>query len=339
MDMTPGLPPLTWDAFFHTRQLNLGWLLFCVAAATGYLVALGRARRRGGMPVHPVRVVSFLLGLLLLAWCLSSAIDGYAMALFWVHMVEHLSLITVVPALLVLGSPLTVLRAAGGERWQAGFDRVVQHGPVALLTHPLVGLLVYSSVIFYTHLTPFMDRMMVHPWLMPAEQVAYVVSGWMLLVGTIGDEPIRWHTPYLFRIVILVAAMIPDTLVGLALMQATTVPFPEYMMMRPSWAAAPLDDLDTAGSLMWVGGDGLMMVLAVGVVVALLSGHGRDQFLGTWLESVRTQNFDEQVGRSGGDAGARSTGRTIDDDDAALDAYNAMLRRLDRSDQGPDQER
>ncbi len=333
MHMMPDLPPFGWHAFWHTWHLNLGWLLFCVLAGVGYLVALRRARGRAGMPVHPARVACFYGALLVLAWCTASAIDGYAMALFWVHMVEHLTLIMVVPALLVLGSPLTVVRAAGDERWQARFDRVVQHGPVAVLTHPLVGLLVYSSVIFYTHMTSFMDQMMVHPWLMPAEQVAYVVAGWMLLVGTIGDEPIRWHTPYLFRIIILIAAMIPDTLVGLVLMQATTVPFPDYMMMRPAWTMAPLDDIDVAGSLMWVGGDGLMMVLAVGIVVALLLGHGRDQFLGSWLDSARTQAFYEHVGTEA----ERSTSATIDDDDAALEAYNRMLRRLDGSAQEPGQ--
>ena len=335
MPMSPDLPPLTWNAFFDSWHLAVGWLVFCVVAGTGYLVGLSRARRRDRRPVHPMRVVSFFAGLALLAWCVSSAIDVYAMSLFWVHMIEHLTLITIVPALLVLGSPLTVLRASGGERWQARFDRVVQHGPVAVLTHPLVGLLAYSSVIVYTHLMPFMDRMTAHPWLMPAEQVAYLVSGWMLLVGTIGDEPIRWQTPYLMRLVILIAAMIPDTLVGVVLLQAMTVPFPDYMMMRPSWALPPLDDIDTAGSLMWAGGDGLMMLLAVGVIVALLAGHGRDRFLGSWLESVRTQTFYEHVG-SGDSVADRPEGATIDDDDAALDAYNQMLRRLNRQHDGED---
>ena len=337
MDMDlPGLPPLTWYAFFHTWQLNLGWVVFCVAAAAGYLLALSRARQRGGMPVHPVRVACFLVGIGLLVWTMNSAIDGYAMALFWMHMVEHLTLITVVPAFLVLGSPLTVLRASGGEGWQARFDRVVQHGPVAWLTHPLVGLLAYSSVIFVAHLTSFMDEMVVRPWLMPAEQVAYVVSGWMLLVGTIGDEPIRWQTPYLFRLVILVAAMIPDTLVGIVLLQADTAPFPDYLAMRPPWTLLGLDDTRVAGSLMWAGGDGLMMVLAFGIVIALLGGHGQDRFLGSWLESARAQTFYEHVGSTGADDD-RPGGASIDEDDAALEAYNQMLRRLDGS--GPGQER
>ncbi len=326
--MMPSLPAWGWHPFFHSWQLNLGWLLFCAAAAIGYGVALRRAVRRGGMPVHPVRVVLFLAGLLVLAWCMCSAVDEYAMALFWVHMIEHLTLITVVPALLVLGSPLTVLRASGGDAWQRRFDRVVQHGPVAVLTHPVVGLVVYGVVIFYTHLTPFMDQMHRHPSLMVAEQVAYVLAGWMLLVGTIGEEPIRWQTPYLLRLVILVLAMIPDTLVGIVLLQTPRVPFPLYMRMRPPWATGGLHDLDIGASLMWAAGDGLMMLLAMGIVISLISGRTRDRLLGPWLESARTSTFNEHLTRTGGATWADEGGATIDDDEAALEAYNKMLRRI-----------
>lgn len=323
--------PWGWHAFFHTWQPNPGWLVFCVVAGVVYAVALRRAARCGGMPVHPIRVVSFFGGLAVLAWCLCSAVDAYAMALFWVHMVEHLTLITVVPALLVLGHPLSVFRASGGTRWRRGFDWVVRRGPGAVLTHPAVGLATYGAVIFYTHLTPFMDQMQRHPWLMPAEQAAYLVAGWMLLVGTIGEEPIRWQTPYLVRLILLVLAMIPDTLVGIVLLQTPTIPFPLYMRMRPAWAPSALHDLQIGASLMWALGDGLMMLLSVGIVVSLVIGRTRDRLLGTWLESARTHTFNEHVGRTGaapwtGDV--ESSGATIDDDDAALAAYNDMLRRI-----------
>jgi cytochrome c oxidase assembly factor CtaG len=325
------LPPLDWSAFLGTWTAPAGWLAVCLVASAGYLLGWRRGVRRGGHVVHPWRAVSFLLGMLVLALCMSSAVDGYAMALFWMHMIEHLTLITVVPALVVLGHPLTVLRESGGERWRAGFDRVVTRGPVAVLTHPAVGLVVYGVVIFYTHLTPFMDRMSMHPWLMTAEQVAYLVSGWMMLVAVIGEEPLRWRTPYLARLAFVVMALVPDTLVGIVLLQTPTNPFPMYMSMRPDWATPPLHDLDIGGSLMWAVGDGLMMCMAMGLVVSLITGRTRDRLLGPWLESVRSHTFDEHVARSGAAAPAGERAGTIDDDDAALDAYNEMLRRMNDS--------
>jgi putative copper resistance protein D len=248
------------------------------------------------------------------------------MSLFWMHMIEHLTLITVVPTLLVLGHPLTVLRNAGGPAWRAEIDELLQRGPISWLTHPLVGLTAYGLVVFYTHLTPFMDKMVDNPSLMTVEQIAYVVSGAWLLLGAIGDEPIRWRTPYLLRLILLVMAMVPDTLVGIVLLQTQRNPFPSYMAMRPPWAPDPLRDLDIGGSLMWAGGDGLMMCLSIGVVVVLLSRR-QDSFLGTWLESARTGTMVGHVERSGG-AVALEDGASIDDDDAALAAYNEMLRKM-----------
>jgi len=332
MSPTSMLPPLGWHSFLTTWHLQAGWILVCTGLLIGYLAGLRAAARRGGWPVGPARVVSFALGVVALGVCLCSAVDGYAMALFWMHMIEHLTLIMLVPALLVLGHPLTVVRSAGGERWRAAFDTFMWSRPVAVVTHPFVGMMVYAVVIAYTHLTPFMDHMAHNSGLMVVEQVAYVVSGWLMLLPLIGEEPIRWRTPYLLRLALLVVAMIPDTFVGIILLHTHKGPFPMYMSMRPPWATSALHDLDIGGSLMWSVGDGLMMCLCVGVVVSLVSGRTRDQVLGDWLESIRTSTFVEHVERSGahveGDQGA-----TIDDDDVALAAYNDMLRRLGRPDQ------
>ena len=103
-----------------------------------------------------------------------------------------------------------------------------------------------------------------------------------------------------------------------------------YMGMRPPWATSALHDLDIGGSLMWSLGDGLMMLLCVGIVVSLISGQTSDRILGPWLESVRTNTFNEHIERTGGHVDGER-GATIDDDDA-LAAYNDMLQRLGRRD-------
>ena len=94
--------------------------------------------------------------------------------------------------------------------------------------------------------------------------------------------------------------MIPDTFVGIILLQTQKDPFPMYMAMRPPWVPPALRDLDIGGSLMWSVGDGLMMLLCVGIVISLISGRTSDRILGPWLESVRTNTLDEHIERTGG---------------------------------------
>ena len=69
---------------------------------------------------------------------------------------------------------------------------------------------------------------------------------------------------------------------------------------------------------MWWGGDGLMMILILVVAarwVRAESGRGSD--LGPWLDRVRQQTL---LGTD--------TAADVDEDDAALAAYNARLAAL-----------
>ena len=172
-----------------------------------------------------------------------------------------------------------------------------------------------------------MDQMAQHAWLMTGEQVLYVLAGYLFLLPLLGEEPIRSHPPYLLRLVLLVAAMIPDTVVGIVLMQAGRDPFPVMMGMHPTWALPALTDLVVGGALMWAAGDGLMMLFAVGMMISVLvSPVRREQMTGPWLEGVRSATMNERA-RETADEG--ETDELLDpDSEEALDAYNRMLARL-----------
>ena len=88
--------------------------------------------------------------------------------------------------------------------------------------------------------------------------------------------------------ILLVAGMIPDTIVGIVLLQTDSNPFHVFARMRPPWAPGALDDLQTAGGLMWAEGDGLMMTLAVAVMIAAITTEKRrERLVGPWLQGVR----------------------------------------------------
>ena len=313
-----GLDPLGWSSFLTTWSLAPGWLI--AAALMVVFYALARRNPVGASTVRPWRVGSWVLGCVLMWVCLASGIGAYAMSVFWMHMVLHLLLIMVVPALLVMGHPITVfleaLQPPARERAMA----VLHSWPIALLTHYMVGLLLYAVVIIGTHLTGFMDQMALHTWLMSGEQVLYVVTGYLFLLPLLGEEPLRTVPSYMMRLLAFLVGMVPDTVVGIVLLQTDRVPFPTMMAMHPSWAPDPLRDVQTAGALMWAAGDGLMMALAVGVMLAVVtSAERRTKMTGAWLDSARRNTLAAHAG----------TAEDLDpDSDAALDAYNQMLRRM-----------
>ena len=326
------LPQLGWSEFFGTWSLSPGWLVAVVLIGALYLAGRGLAGPATSVPRW--RVASFLTGLGLLWVVVASAIGGYAMSLAWMHMVLHLTLIMVVPTLLVLGHPLTVLVESFREQGQARTRRVLRSLPFAALFSPAFGLLVYTVVIVGTHLTSFMDHMARHESLMVGEQVVYVAAGWLFLLPLVGDEPIRSDLPYLGRIALLVVGMVPDTIVGIVMLQAGHDLYPVYSSMRPAWALDPVSDIQTAGGLMWAGGDGGMMFIAVGLVIAVVTSPAkRGRMTGTFLEGVRRQTLVEHVSHAGAEGPATVEGSELDPDgDEALAAYNRMLARLSEHD-------
>lgn len=326
MNMTMGmssLPPWGSGSWGQWSFPPEAFALSLVALGL-YVLGVRRLAQRG-QSTSPWRIASFAVGLIALVITLASPIDAYAMSLFWVHMVEHLLLIMVAPTFLVLGKPLSVISAALGREPKT-WGRLV-----SLLFHPVVAFGIYAAVIIGTHLTGFMDSMAMHAWLMSAEQIGYLIAGFVLMEAMIGGEPVRGRLPYAGRLLFMLVSMVPDTLVGIVLMQSQRTPFPMYMSMRPSWALDAHQDIVTAGGIMWAGGDILMMLMGFGVAAAALWGPSRGDLLGARLNGARHQALLGHLAAAGVDVDAVGD-VNADDSDAALDAYNEMLARLAKSD-------
>jgi len=322
------LAPYDRHALVHTWTFQPGWLLAGLVLLGGYVYLVRRAAANG-RPMPGWRVGCWVTGLVLLELTMASAVDVYAMAMFWMHMVEHLMLIMVVPAFLVLGHPLTAIRDALPEERGERFESALKSRPGGFLTDPLVGLVVYGTVIIATHLTGFMDQMAMHPWLMVFEQILYLIAGYWLLLPLLAHEPLRWDVPYLLRLALVLIAMVPDTVVGIVLLQTDDNPFPVMLGMHPAWAPAPVHDANIAGGLMWAAGDGLMMCIGIAILVAMISDRDQSrQNFGAWLEGARRQALIEHVSRS--DATDEVAADIDPDGDDALAAYNRMLERMNR---------
>lgn len=310
--MTGALPPLTWATALTTWRFAPITVVLVVLASGWYVW-------RAVVTRWPVtRSAAFLGGMLVLLVTRQSSIDVYGEQLFWLHMVEHLLLIMVVPVLVVLGQPI---RLAGDAA-----DGLLRSRVVSVLTFPLVGLCCYGAVLIGTHLTGFMSLMMAHPWLHGLEIVLYLGSGYLYFLPLLGSEPLKRELSYPLRVFLLLMGMTADTVVGVLLMiTAHTQPFSDR-----TWGPSALSDLHTGGGIMWVIGDALMFGVMVLVVGQWMNDTERQNDTGKWLESARRSTL-ANLGVDTVDPDDDQA--RIDDDDAALDAYNRMLAKLDRTHQ------
>ena len=288
-----------------------------ILAVVAYLSSTGRYRRRRRARWPVSRTVCWLIAAVFVAACVNSALAVYGRNLLWVHMIVHLLLITVVPALAVWAQPIRLLYGTAGPRLRSFVSHLGDSRMARWLITPWFTVPLYAVVLVGTHLTGFQQLVPYHMWLHDFEFVAYLISGYLLLLPIVGDELTALTVAPLLRIVVLMLSMCPDTLVGVVLMLTRTGSAPTYSV-GPHLGPTGIADQTVAGGIMWWGGDGLMMILILVVAarwVRAESGRGSD--LGPWLDRVRQQTL---LGTD--------TAADVDEDDAALAAYNARLAAL-----------
>jgi putative copper resistance protein D len=288
-----------------------------VVAVIAYLVGARRYRHIRGTGWPADRTLCWLSGAVLAIASVNGALAVYGRNLLWVHMIVHLLMITVIPALAVWAQPTRLMYDAGGKRIQRWVRRTGRHRMARWVIAPWFTVPLYTVVLVGTHLTGFPQLVAQHMWLHDIELGLYVSSGYLLLVPIVGGELTALTVVPILRFAILALCMGPDALVGVVLMLTRTASAPAYAAGR-DWGPSAMADQSIAGAIMWWGGDGLMMILML-VVAAQWVGTAsqRSSGLGPWLERIRQQTL------LGADARV-----DVDDDDAAREAYNARLAAL-----------
>jgi putative copper resistance protein D len=304
-----------------------------VAFAVAYLAGARRVARRHPARPWPVwRTGMFLGGLAVIVLATESGIGVYDDTLFWVHMIQHLMLIMIAPAMLVVGQPVTLLMHASRNPVHTWVKRMVRSRAATWLTSPGFVITAYTATIAGTHLTGFMSVVMSSTAVHDAEHALYLVVGYLFFLPLLGREPIRWRISYPARIFVLFLTMPVDTFTGLILGYSTTPV--SGMGPRPAWAPGALADLHSGGAVMWIGGDGIMFAFMMVVFLAWSRDSRAPATSGGWLESVRRANFAGLTGTGPGPeaaapglAGRKHDEATIDDDEH-LAAYNEFLARI-----------
>jgi cytochrome c oxidase assembly factor CtaG len=315
------LRPLFGRALFSAWQLDAVALAVLVLVAAWYLTGVALVPLRHPGTRWPVgRTISFLAGLLVCAFATNGSFAVYDQVLFTAHMLGHLSLLMLAPALLIFGRPLTLALSVSTEPRRARIERVARGRIVSLLTAPPVALASYTVAIVGSHLTGLMDTIMRTTWVGQLEHLVYVVVGCQFFALIVGDEPIRWRLSSPARWLLLAVAMAVDTFTGVVLMQGTRA---VSMLPAPALHVSALSDTQTGGAIMWFGGDAIMAAVMIALVIGWLRRVDPGEEKG-WLEQARRAAFSQHTGVST-DHGATDG----IDDEAARRSYNEWLAQLD----------
>jgi cytochrome c oxidase assembly factor CtaG len=323
------LGPLLGSRLITVWQLDAVAVLALALLAASYLTALILAGRRNPDVSWPIgRTVSFMAGVAVCGWATNGSVSVYDMALFSAHMIGHLAFVMVVPALLMNGRPFELALLASRPGGQQRLSNALQGRVVSVITAPPVAFACYATVIVGSHLTGLMNVIMRSEWAGQVEHLVYVLVGCQFFALVHGDTPIRWQLSSPVRWIMLALAMAVDTFTGLILMQSTVA-----VDMEPlrGLSVNTLADTHTGGAIMWFGGDGIMAVVMISLVIGWLRDPQRQRRdNASWLEQARRATFLERTGSVGTQGQGAVDDLDFDSEDARLADYNSWLESLNK---------
>lgn len=279
--------------------------VLCLLAFAAYSWGVVHLRRRGH--TWPVgRWVSFTAGLLSVLAVTGTALNGYAMRLFSVHMVQHMVLSMLSPLLLLMGAPVMLcLRALPAQGAGALVRRLVVrclHSRVlSVATKPVVTLPLFIASLYGLYFTPVFDAAMRTWWGHDLMLVHFLAVGLLLFWPIMAIDPSPRATSPVLRMLELFVAMPFHAFFGVIVMTSTTLLVRTFRSEPAGWHIRPVMDQQLGGGIAWAFSE-----IPTLLVVAVLFVQ--------WSRSSERE--------------ARRADRAADRHDDALEAYNAWLARL-----------
>ncbi len=254
---------LTWN--FAPSILMM---LISQAALYGYLITIARKDGHWGSEVRVSHAIYFMLGLILIFVALVTPIDSLSNeALFSAHMVQHILLMLLASACLLLGTPGYWIRYL--------YDLPVLKKGLPLVTHPLVTLISFNAVMWIWHIPTLYEGALRNPNIHILEHMMFLIFGVLMWLPIIHDVPPLHVLSYPARMAYLFACMISSSILGAIFTFAPTIAFPFYGNAPLAFGLSPMTDQQLAGLIMWVPGSGIFFVAILIVFAAWLNAEDR----------------------------------------------------------------
>jgi cytochrome c oxidase assembly factor CtaG len=205
-------------------------LACCIAAGIWYLRADWALAVRG-RKWKSGRTEAFFAGLVAIDLAFQSPVATLTASYFEAHVLQHLLLMIIAPALLAMGAPMTLILQTSGRRAKTSWLRILHSNGFAVLSHPIVVWFLYYGVMLAFFLTPLIGFAMGHTWLMDLINVGFLLGGSLFWWPMIGLDPIpRWNVNYPLRLVNLLIGVPLESFLAIALLSSRRPIAPIYSL-------------------------------------------------------------------------------------------------------------
>ncbi|MBM4405324.1 MAG: cytochrome c oxidase assembly protein [Chloroflexi bacterium] len=233
------------------------------------------------------RPFAFYAGLFSLVIALCSPIDAMSDDLFFMHMAQHMLLQLIAPPLILLGAPTTPILRGLPRRVRQGFVRPIVRNQLAralfgLIANPILVWAAFAAANWGWHLggglyQSALESQGIHY----LQHVSFMAVAMLWWVTVIDAKPLRSRLNYPARALFIGLTMFQNIYLGASLTFRKTLLYPHYADRTHIWNWTPLEDQQAGGALMWVGGDTLLLIVAVYI-------------LSVWFDAREKQSREEE---------------------------------------------
>ena len=253
--------------------LPLTILLFALLAL--YLYGARKLPRAGLPAIARWRAAAGLTGLLILWAAVGSPLRSLDMQFLSAHMVQHLLLMTIAPASILLGEPILALSRALPEPMVRtalvpAFGWAPLRAVGRFLVNPIVCWLAASLTLLLWHVPAIFAFTLRSPALHTFQEATFLVSGFLFWWPVLQPWPAVLDWPRWTILLYLFLATIPCDILSAYLTFCDRIVYPYYLTLAGGTQLSASQDQQLAGALMWTSVTILYLLPAAMLTVRLL---------------------------------------------------------------------
>jgi cytochrome c oxidase assembly factor CtaG len=215
------------------------------------------------------RLVSFLGAMALVVIALCSPVDRLGEQLFFMHMVQHLLLLDLVPILVLLSLTKVLLRPL--TRRLVRLERAA--GPLA---HPVFAIALYVATMALWHVPAMYDAALEHPVLHVLEHISFGLAGGLYWWHLLSPIRARRRLGGMGPIVYMLGTKVLVGLLGILLTFAPEAIYDFYERQPGYWGLSPGTDQAVGGLIMALEQSIVMGIALVFLFVRALGESDRE---------------------------------------------------------------
>ncbi len=262
--------------------VRIDWIRWTVHPSTvvglGVLAALYVwAAWRSKLRPRIYQPICFFSGLFVIFASLNGPIHDLSdFYLFSAHMVQHLLMTLVVPALLLNGTPGWMLRP------------LLKYEPLykvaRFVTRPAMCFVIFNVVIAVWHIPAFYNRTMADHGVHIGEHLMFMAAAVLMWWPFLSPLPELPRLSYPGQMLYCFLMIIPMSIVAVYISMAESILYPAYSSAPRIWGLSPLEDQQLGGLIMWIPG-AVVFYIILTVVFFKWVGSGRDDAAGAQVSA------------------------------------------------------